>query len=231
MPKFLCGHSYHSHCRNAEMEQVHKEIAAEAKRYGVGYHQSEWCMLPHFKAKDMDGFTHDWFSDNRADMQVALAMARIIYSDFTNANALAWGYWKAMEIKGDHALIGLYPKDGRFDNGGVARANKLLWALGNYSLFVRPEYKRIELKGADNLDKTAATAFISPDGKKIAAIFVNSSFECDTAKIALPEKYAGAKAKAFRTDANSDLANLRICEKSREFILAPRSITTILFDL
>ena len=32
MPKFLCGHSYHSHCKNAEMQQVHKSIAAEAKK-------------------------------------------------------------------------------------------------------------------------------------------------------------------------------------------------------
>ena len=120
----------------------------------------------------------------------------------------------------------MYPANGHIEDGGVARANKLLWALGNFSLFVRPEFKRVEMSGADNLDKTAGVAFVSPDGRRLVAVFVNSSFERDVAKISLPEK-----ARAFRTDANCDLGNLWIDEASREIVLAPRSITTVVFDL
>ena len=136
-----------------------------------------------------------------------------------------------MEIKGDFALTGVYPHDGRLENGGVARANKLLWALGNFSLFVRPEYKRVDLSGASDLDTVAGVAFISPDGKRVVAVFVNSSFEKSDAKIALPDKYKGAKARAFRTDANMNLGNLQVDEGERKFRIAPRSITTIVFDL
>ena len=231
MPKFLSGHSYHSHLRNADMESVHKTIAAETAKYGVQYQQSEWCLLPHYKAAEMDGFTKDWYSDNKADIQTALLMARIMYSDFVNSQATAWGYWKGMEIKGDHALTGVYPANGRIEDGGVARANKLLWAMGNFSLFVRPEFKRVEMSGADNLDKVAGLAFVSPDGKRLVAVFVNSSFERDVAKISLSESFANAKARAFRTDANTDLGNAWIDEASREIVLAPRSITTVVFDL
>ena len=126
--------------------------------------------------------------------------------------------------------MGVYPTNGRLEDGGVARANKLLWALGNYSLFIRPDFKRIELSGANDLDKTAGTAFVSPDGKRIVAVFVNSSFERDTAKVSLPENFKNAKVRAFRTDANSDLANIWADESSREFTIAPRSITTLVFD-
>ena len=47
----------------------------------------------------------------------------------------------------------------------------------------------------------------------------------------LTAKYKNAKARAFRTDANMDLANLWVDENANEFMLAPRSITTIVFDL
>ncbi len=232
MPNFFAGHSYHAHTKNATMEKIHKAVADEAKKYGVGYHQSEWCMLPHFTPRGHEGLTKDWYSDNRGDIQTALVMGRIIYSDFVNANSLAWGYWKGMEIKGDYALVGVYPvATGRLEDGGVARANKLLWALGNFSFFVRPEYKRVELNGASNLDKTAGVAFVSPDGKRVVAVFVNSSFEKDVAKVSLSEKYKDATVRAFRTDSNMDLANLWVCEKSRDFVLSPRSITTIVFDI
>ena len=157
-------------------------------------------------------------------------MARIMYSDFVNSQSTAWGYWKGIEIKGDHALTGVYPANGHIEDGGVARANKLLWALGNFSLFVRPEFKRVEMSGADNLDKTAGVAFVSPDGRRLVAVFVNSSFERDVAKISLPEKFADAKARVFRTDANCDLGNLWIDEASRSLTIAPRSITTVVFD-
>ena len=230
MPKFLAGHSYHSHNKNADMRKTNRLLRAEAEKYGIGFQQSEWCMLGYFTPKTHEGLTPDWYSDNKVDDQVALVMGRVICSDFIDSNALAWGYWKGMELKGDNALVGVYPFDGIFEKGGVARANKLLWALGNFSFFVRPEFKRIEMSGADNLDKTVGVAFVSPDGKRIVAVFVNSSFECDDAALSLPAGFKNARAGAFRTDRNSDLTNLRIDESARKIKLAPRSITTVVFD-
>lgn len=86
------------------------------------------------------------------------------------------------------------------------------------------------MSGADNLDKTVGVAFVSPDGKRIVAVFVNSSFECDDAALSLPAGFKNARAGAFRTDRNSDLTNLRIDESARKIKLAPRSITTVVFD-
>lgn len=232
MPKFIVGHSYHVHLKNANMEKIHKSVAEEAKKYGIGYHQSEWCLLGSFTAKMMDNFTEDWNSHNRGDIQTALLIGRIVYSDFVNANALSWGYWKGMEIKGDYALIGVYPvKTGRLEDGGFAVPNKILWGLGNFSFFVRPGFKRVDMLGASDLDGVAGVAFASPDGKRVVAVLVNSSFDVKRAQISLPAKYKNAKARAFRTDANMDLANLWVDEGATEFVVAPRSLTTIVYDL
>ncbi|MBQ6533659.1 MAG: hypothetical protein IJI37_00670 [Opitutales bacterium] len=231
MAKLVAGHSYHAHMRNSQMEKIHKAVAEEAAKYGIDYQQSEWSLLPHLTANRMDCFTKDWFSHNRADIQTTLLLARIVYSDFVNGGSTAWGYWKGMEVEGNHALVSVFPRNGRLENGGVAEANKILWGLGNYSFFVRPGFKRVELSGAADLNKVAATAYVSPDGKRVVAVFVNSSFDTDTAKISLPAKYASAKASAFRTDSAMNLGNLRVAESAREFVVAPRSITTIVFDL
>lgn len=142
------------------------------------------------------------------------------------------GILEGMEVKGDHALVGLYPKNGRLEDGGVARANKMLWALGNYSLFIRPGFKRIDLAGADDVSNVLGSAFISPDGKRIVAVFVNSSFDSVAADISMPSDCQKkiAKVSAFKTDERSDLSNLRVSDLSK-FVFSPRSITTFVYDL
>lgn len=223
------AHAYRSARSYKGAVDIRKKFAAEIAKYPVGFMQSEWCMLP--QKKILEGFTKDWATDNYADMQSSLKMARIISLDLTMLQSQGWGYWKGMEVKGDHALIGLYPKNGRLENGGVVRANKMLWALGNYSLFIRPGFKRVELSGADDINSVLGSAFISSDGKRIVAVFVNSSFDTVEANISVPScKKRIAKVAAFKTDERSDLANLRISDLST-FAFSPRSITTFVYDL
>lgn len=229
------GHDYGTHATNRKLKDTREKVAAAVKKYNVEYQQSEWCMLPGLKLP-MDGFTADWKPDNHADMQVALLMGRLIYGNIVYANATAWGYWKGMEIKGDHALISLFPKDGDIRSGGIVRSNKLLWALGNYSFFIRPGYKRIEMEGADDLDALAASAYIAPDSSRVVVVFVNSAFDAPAVKINFPASFSKkiSTVSLFRTDRHTDLGNLHIdnqYEADRQFIMAPRSVTTMVFQL
>ena len=114
---------------------------------------------------------------NPSDMDISLLMAKLIHTDLVHAGAPSWGYWKAFEINGDHALTGVYPKNGDICQGGSVFTRKKLWVLGNYSFFIRPGWKRVELSGADNLGGVFASAFMSPDGKKVAVVAVNVSYE------------------------------------------------------
>lgn len=229
------GHDYLDHATNKLLKSTREKAGFAAKKYNLEFHQTEWCMLPGLKLP-MDGFTADWKPDNYADMQVALLMGRLIYSSMVYADAAAWGYWKGMEINGNHALISLFPKDGNIASGGAVRSNKLLWALGNYSFFIRPGYKRIALEGADELDSLAGSAYLSADGSRIVAVFVNSVFDALPVKVDFPatvvKRIKGVS--VFRTDNSTDLGNLHIDRQytaDRQFVMAPRSITTLVFEL
>ncbi|MFR6032025.1 MAG: hypothetical protein ACLUKN_01890 [Bacilli bacterium] len=157
-------------------------------------------------------------------------MARIISLDLTIAQSQGWGYWKGMEVKGDHALVGLYPKNGRLEDGGVARANKMLWALGNYSLFIRPGFKRVDLAGADDVSNVLGSAFISPDGKRIVAVFVNSSSTL-VPRTYLCHQIAKRKLQKYPHLRQTNAATCRISEfRPVQICLFSRSITTFVYD-
>ena len=140
-----------------------------------------------------------------------------------------------MEINGNHALVSLYPTDGDLLKGGLIRTNKMLWALGNYSFFIRPGYTRIGLWGADNPDTLAASAYMAPDKSRIVAVYVNSSFETIPVSISILQGYDKKveKVSVFRTDDRTDLANMYVPEKfssDTEYEIPPRSLVTMVFD-
>ncbi len=230
-PRMIGGHAYHSELNPELMKRVREHLSTVCQQYGLEYQQTEWCLLPHFKREQLALFTKDW-PENRTDMQVGLLLGRIVFADFVWANATAWGHWKGIEFCRDDSLLTAFPHAGVVTNGGVIVANKLLWSLGNFSLFVRPGFRRVELSGADDLNRIAGVAFVSPDGRRIVAVFVNSSFEAPVLSAALPPEVRArvAKVQVFRTDANMDLGNLRV-ESDAGLILAPRSITTVVYDL
>jgi O-glycosyl hydrolase len=223
------AHPYHNHFNSEELREVHKEAAAEFKKYAVDFHSSEWCLLP--TSKQYGGITADWAKGNHGDIQAALMMARIMHSDFVDTDAVSWCYWKGMELRGDHALIALHATDGDIHKGGYVTANKLLWGLGNFSRFVRPGYVRVALDGADDLDTLAGTAFLAPDGSRLVMVFVNSSFEDVNVDIALPKKYAKKvqQVDSYRTDARHDLAKT-ITGKGTVHTIGARGLTTIVLD-
>ncbi|HBL77093.1 MAG TPA: beta-glycosidase [Prolixibacteraceae bacterium] len=234
VPPIIAGHSYGSHKTNKEIKETREKVKSEAEKYGVSFHQSEWCLLPGLKPP-MDGFTPDWEAVNYAGMQPALLLGRLMYGDFVYAGAKAWGYWKGMEINGNHALVSLYPTDGDLLKGGLIRTNKMLWALGNYSFFIRPGYTRIGLWGADNPDTLAASAYMAPDKSRIVAVYVNSSFETIPVSISILQGYDKKveKVSVFRTDDRTDLANMYVPEKfssDTEYEIPPRSLVTMVFD-
>ena len=228
--KEFTAHPYNNHFTSEEMRSTHLLAAAEARKYGLDYHSSEWCLLPN--SQRYGGITEDWQKGNHGDIQAALMMARVMHSDFVDMNAVSWCYWKAMELRGDHALIALHAKDGDIFRGGDVKANKLLYALGNYSFFIRPNYKRVSLSGADNLSEVAATAYLSPDGKRLVAVFVNNTFEKKSVEVTLPKPYNKqiASAKMYVTDERNDLSAYEMA-KASSFNLNARSVTTVVYNL
>lgn len=235
VPRIISGHSYHSHTTNQVLKTTREKVKTEAKKYGVDFHQSEWCLLPGIK-EPMDGFTPEWKHDNYSGIQPALLLGRLVYGDIVYGNSHSWGYWKGMEVDGNHALIAVYPKEGKLENGGTVRTNKMLWALGNYSFFIRPEYTRISLQGADDLNSLVASAYMAPDRSRLVVVYINSSFEIQNIHISLPKAYRSKikRLSAYRTDERSDLANMYLSgtfNPGNQYLLPPRSLVTMVFEL
>ena len=232
LKRAVYAHAYHDVRSSEKMRNVHRLAGEECRKYGVEYNMSEWCLLPGARKKNIEGFTKDWYCANYADMQAGLLMARIIYSDMVDSNAASWSYWKGMELRGDHALIALHAKNGDIFRGGDVKANKLLYALGNYSFFVRPNYKRVALLGADNLSEVVATAYLSPDGKRLVAVYVNNTFEKHSVEVALPKALRKqiASSKMYITDERNDLSAHEMAD-AMAFSINARSVTTIVYNL
>lgn len=224
------AHPYHNHYTSEELRDVHRKAALEAEKYGLDYHSSEWCLLP--SSRRYGGITEDWYAGNHGDIQAALMMARLIHSDFVDVNAVSWCYWKGMELRGDHALVALHATDGDIHKGGYVTANKMLWVLGNYSRFIRPGYKRIALDGADDLDTLAGSAYLSPEGDRIVAVFVNSGFENRSVNITLPKSWEKRvkSIKSYRTDARHDLTVADVVTIDN-YNIASRGVTTLVIEL
>lgn len=223
------AHPYHNHFTSEELREVHRLAADEFKKYGVTYHSSEWCLLP--VSKQYGGITADWARGNHADMQAALMMARIIYSDLVDTDAVSWCYWKGMELKGDHALISLHAKDGDIHKGGYATPNKMLWTLGNFSRFIGQGYTRIDVDGADDLDALTAAAFMSPDADRLVAVFINSSFDDKFVELSLPKAFKNklSSVTSYRTDARHDLAKT-VTGQGCSHTIGARGVTTVVID-
>lgn len=232
LAKQIGAHSYHSHVRNQSMKSVRQQMKIEAEKYGVDFHQTEWCHLRSYSDyRKLDGFTDKYSPDSMNDMQTALNMAKLIYADIVIGNSKSWGYWIATEIKyGFCALIHTAPHSDSVKKGGTIVPTKLLWALGNYSFFIKPNYQRVSLEGADNLNSLVASAYISPDENKLIVVCVNMNKTSQELNLDLPEKFKNTEVSAYATDERRDLVKLVGLQKTDKFQLLPRSITTIVFE-
>jgi O-glycosyl hydrolase len=129
----LAGHSYFTDSNDSNLVTIRKNLADTARKYNVDFWQSEYCMLGNGYKEGATG--------SRTPMDCALFLSKIIHTDLTIANATAWHYWNAYEPgnadrDNRYYLIALKPDSG-FTNGSFT-ATKNLWALGHYSLFIRP---------------------------------------------------------------------------------------------
>ena len=103
---------------------------------------------------------------------------------------------------------------------------KRLWALGNFSRFVRPSSQRI---GAESdHDKLHTTAFFAPDQSELIVVAINNDADALTMALAgVPEEYGHVE--VFETSADHDLTETFADTSPSNFVFSPKSITTLVF--
>jgi O-glycosyl hydrolase len=233
VPRIICGHSYFTHTTNLELRTTRRQAAECAAKHGLTLFQTEWSM--------MDGGEGIPDPDKASYMDIALFMAKVIYGDLVFANVSSWSFWTSMDmeregVKNRFLLAGLAPgKDGNPNNPitepGTVYDRPTLWALGNYSLFIRPGYRRIELTGADDLSGLMGSAYISPDKKTIVAVYVNMAEEAQSISVEFTglEKRQPVKREVYVTDSNNSLEKITSGQSGCPLEIPARSVFTAVY--
>lgn len=240
--KIVAGHDYWTFGSNNALTTTRTKALAAAQKYGLQLMQTEWSMLDREPSTDT-GFPSSY--DAASDMDIALFMGKLIHIGLTQGNMTSWSYWTAMaqsrySQKNRFELLRLnatgdngYESYGDIKNGGTVTPTSNLWVLGNYSRFIRPGYRRISLTGADDINSVMGSAYLSPDGKEVVAVFVNMKNVAKGIKMNNDNFVQNiSSVKAYITDKDNNLTpDQSFTNLTARNIIKPRSVITLVFNL
>lgn len=142
---------------------------------GLEYAATEYCIL--IPNESWVPLQHRGYGNGRdLGIDPALWIARVIHHDLTIANSTSWDWW-----------LGVSPynyKDGlvycdKNNSDGNYYESKMLWAMGNFSRFIRPGMKRIDITRSDGatpddmVEDLMVSSYYHEPNSIIATVFVN----------------------------------------------------------
>ena len=229
VPRIIAGHSYFTDLGDQGLINTRQSLSDTAKKYKVNFWQSEYSMLG-------DGYK-EGSKEKRTQMDCALFLAKIIHTDFTVANATAWQLWNSYEpgsadFDTRYYLIALKP-DSNFENGSYS-ITKNLWAMGHFSLFIRPGMQRLNIARSDKMSdleaaqKTMVSAYKNDKGK-LVIVLINYAKEPQNIQLNVENFKILNQVKSYVTsaDAGDNMKPHTLKSIGSEIQLPSRSITTI----
>ena len=201
----ISGHSYFTTWPVDSLLSIRKKLNNKLQKYNLGYWQSEFCILEN---------TDDIGGGVKRDLGIntALYLARVMHADLTIANASSWQWWTALtnaDYKDGLIYLDTGDKNDLFNldkmkSDGNFHESKLLWAFGNFSRFVRPNMKRVNIEL--NEDKTVKeqykgvmlSAYIDQETSKLVVVAINygkANKTIDFSDYKITEKYETSEDK------------------------------------
>ncbi len=232
----ISGHSYFSVWPVKDMLLHRQRLAERIKQTDTAlkYWQTEYCVLEQPGEAELPGG-----GGRKRDlgMQTALFVARIIHNDIAVANAASWQWWTAL-TRHDFKDGLIYLDDGQSDgvsgnnkdycrNDGYYRPSKLLWALGNYSRFIRPGMIRIQASSNVSDTTIMISAYKNVEERQLVIVAVNNSEEARKYQLDKPtQRSLKGKLTPYIT---SDTHNLSKGKEmsGREIEIPARSVVTL----
>ena len=180
LSKNIAGHSYFSNGSTRESLRQRKSLRTNLENFGLNYWQTEYSLLG---ASYQQGLDVSTFSE----IDYALWLARIIHTDLVFGNATGWSFWTALNQStfGDHPFrfnLILYRPNSNAPShtDGTFEENKLLWALGNFSRFIKPNMVRFQITDPEYNEETSVENFMisgykNNDTKEIVIVCINNT--------------------------------------------------------
>ncbi|MGO4911757.1 glycoside hydrolase [Leeuwenhoekiella sp. W20_SRS_FM14] len=225
----VSGHSYFTTWPVSKLIETRQKLNKSLTQNNVDYWQSEFCILEN---------TEDIGSGNTRDlgMATALYVARVIHADLTLSNAKSWQWWTAItgvDYKDGLIYIDTGNSENRYDRtslktDGDFHDSKLLWALGNYSRFIRPGFQRISASYStqksleEQYSDLMVSAYKNPETGALVLVLIN--YADQEQHIALDASKVVFK-HAYETSETQNLQHRKLT--GNQLKLAPRSITTL----
>ena len=228
----ISGHSYWTTCPDSTLTSVRQLVADEAASVESSPEiwQTEFGILGNI-CNQYSG------SPRNTGIDYGLYVAKVIHHDLTVAGVSSWQWWLAINpydysdglVYINDPLGNINPENSKKD--GIVLESKQLWAMGNFSRFIRPGMQRIAVsfaeqpapgKGGSDLDGLMVSAYKDSVGKKLIIVLVNETPEEKTLR--LPEIISGS-VQAFTTDDQRNLEKSVITED--KYTVGPRSVVTL----
>jgi hypothetical protein len=162
----LSYHDYGSDLLKGQLVEKRQAVRKKFDQYpGWKPWMSEYCVMTGSAGKGGNG--------RDLTMNTALDVARIIHLDLTLVGVTAWQWWTALsgvDYK-DGLIFTDWKKPGDAESIIPAR---LLWAIGNFSRFVRPGMRRVELEGSKHeITGLMASAYKDEKARRVVVVYVN----------------------------------------------------------
>lgn len=219
----ISAHSYFTTSPYESAVKQRSQVATEVKSVsGLSFWMSEYCILGD-NGGDINGSGRDLGIDP------ALYMARVIHNDLTVANASAWHWWLAISpynYKDGLVYIDKDKADGNFYE------SKMLWALGNFSRFIRPGYQRIAVdtgKGNQLSPDLLVSAYQSENQDEVVMVLVNSGIKDFEVKVQVDGNSSSIKS-LYLTSKNMDLHSIEVDASNETVTIPARSIITVVLN-
>ncbi|WP_426581086.1 glycoside hydrolase [Mucilaginibacter sp. R-33] len=208
--KSIAAHSYFTTSPMASSIKARRALAdSVATINGLDFWQSEYCILGD-NAGEIDG--------NKRDLGIdaALYLASVIHTDLTAANASAWQWWTAIsayDYKDGLIYIDKNKTDGNF------YGSKMLWAMGNYSRFVKLGAVRVDAEVSSVAEGKPLLVSAFKNGKNLTVVIINqganevsAAFRIDNAKVQFTSSYLTSQVdelKAGKITGNKNIVPAR----------------------
>jgi hypothetical protein len=228
--KIFSGHSYWSDRLETELTQERLALRANLISWlnsGYKYWMTEYCVL--------DGPEGAGGNGRDLTMKTALDVARVIHYDLTILNASAWQWWTAVSPE-DYKDGLIYTDYMTSPSVQSIIESKTLWALGNYSRFIRPGSVRISMLGANNKYGLMGSAYLNADMNQMIMVFVNVAETGMPVQLNLSGLVDGKEIAEFIPYVTSDSAgqNLQVQDPVPHdvpYVVPARSVVTLIGNI
>ncbi|WP_455584997.1 glycoside hydrolase family 30 protein [Bacteroides sp.] len=216
----MAGHSYWTGHRE-KLIKTREELWNKASEHGIKLWQSELCIMSNDQEIGGGG-------GRDMSMLTALYVARIMHYDLTVANVSAWQWWTAVSPEMYRDGLIFIDKEEKTGSNNVY-IPKLLWAVGNYSRFIRPGAKRVDVKGNINPNNLMVSSYLN-ENNTLVTVAINYSDKTQTVNINMPK----AKQTKYYITSDKKEDNLRyygITKINQPQVVPAKSIVTFVSKL